>query len=350
MRNPAFAALGIATIVIATPAQGQAPAEDLAATAINQHDVTKLNVYGNAKGEAIDNPALPGGKALRVTVAAKGANPWDSGVVSSVTQPVKAGDELVFVFFAKLVEGENGATSVTLPSNAVSLASPPHTALFGAPATIGTGWKKLRQRWIADKDYPAGTLQAALQLATGRQVIDIGPMFVSKMSGGAALPPPVKKTVVEDLSSKIVNDPTKPESTGVTGGLLKGQAPEGGDAMRVKVLKKGKNNWDSAIDSTVRKPVRKGDKLVLMFDARLVEGPGGATTANIPNASIQQKAEPYKTLGNGSPALTDKWQSFRYEGVADQDYAAGEVKGTIQVGNAKQTIDLANIVILNMGQ
>lgn len=350
MRNIIFAAMCVAPVAITAPVQAQAPAEDLAATAINRHDVSALNVYGGAKGEVIDNPALPGGKALRVTVPAKGANPWDAGITTQVTGPVKAGDEIVFVFYAKLVEGENGATSVTLPSNSVSIASPPYTALFGAPATIGTGWKKLRQRWIADKDYPAGTLQAGLQLATGKQVIDIGPMFVSKIGSGVALPPAKKVTVIEDVSSKIVNDPSKPESAGVKRELLKGGAPEGGDALRVKVAQRGKNNWDSNVESSVTKPIRKGDKLILMFDARLVEGPGGATTATIPNAAIQQKAEPYKSIGNGSPALSSQWQSFRYEGVSDRDYGADEVKATIQIGNAKQTIDFANLVVLNMGQ
>jgi hypothetical protein len=66
--------------------------------------------------------------------------------------------------------------------------------------------------------------------------------------------------------------------------------------------------------------------------------------------AIQQKAAPYKSFTNASPALTKEWKSFRYEGVADGDYAADQVKGTIQIGNAKQTIDFANIVVLNMGQ
>lgn len=339
-------------MVCGTSAAFVAPAfaQDYAASAINASDVGSLTVYGSAQGTVVEAPAVPGGKALRVNVAGKGTNPWDAGVVSKVTGPVSTGDELAYVVYIRLESGENGAASVTLPANTVSLASPPHTALFGGPGTITPKWKMLRARWVADKDYAPGTLQAGLQLATGRQVIDIGPMYVSKVGSGGTPRPVVKQTVVEDLSSKIVNDPSKPESNGVRREILKSAGPEGGDALRIKVLQKGRNNWDSAVESSVGKPIRKGDKLVLMFDARLAEGPAGATTATIPNAAIQQKAEPYKTIGNGSPALTDRWQSFRYEGVADKDYGADEVKATIQIGNAKQTIDFANLVVLNMGQ
>jgi len=346
MRNFAFAVVCGASAAIAAPAGAQ----DYAASAINKFDVDSLDVYGNAKGTVVDAPAVPGGKALRVTVAGKGANAWDAGVTSRITGPVKTGDELIYVAYLRLESGENGATSVVLPGNYVSPATPPYTPLFGGPGTVTPKWTMLRARWVADKDYAPGALQAGIHLATGKQVVDIGPMYVSKIGSGATPRAPIVKTVVEDLSSKIVNDPSKPESTGVKRELLKAGGPEGGDALRVTVREKGKNNWDSNVESSIKKHIAKGDKLVLMFDARLESTPDGATTATIPNAAIQQKAAPYKSLGNGSPKLTKEWQSFRYEGVADKDYGTDTVKATIQIGNARQTIDFANIVVLNMGQ
>lgn len=346
MRKLALAIVCSAPAALAAPASAQ----DYAASAINASAAGDLTVYGSAQGTVVDAPAVPGGKALRVSVAAKGANPWDAGVVSKITGPVSRGDELVYVVYLRLESGENGATSAELPANTVSTASPPYTALFGGPTTITPKWKMIRARWVADKDYAPGTLQAGLQLATGKQVVDVGPVYVSKVGTGGTPREPIKTTVVEDLSSKIVNDPSTPEVNGARAELLKDGARDGGTALRVTVRQKGKNNWDSSVESSIKKAVAKGDKLVLMFDARLHEGPGGATSAAIPNAALQQKEAPYKTLGNGSPALTSAWQSFRYEGVADRDYAADAVKATIQIGNARQTIDFANIIVLNMGQ
>lgn len=350
MRHSGYAIVcaGVAA-AIASPAWAQ----DYAASAINRSAVSEFEVYGTAQKTVVDDPAVPGGKALRVTVPAKGTNPWDSGVISKVTGPIKAGDQLIYVFYLRLQSGDSGATSATLPANTVSLASPPHTPLFGGPATIGPKWKMLTARWVADKDYAPGTLQAGIQVATGNQVIDFGPMYVSKMGSGATSAAPAVPAAPAgnaDLASKIVNDPSAPEVNGAKAQLVDDAKVDGGKALRVTVTKKGPNNWASNVESSLNKPVRKGDKLVLMFNARLQEGPGGAATASIPHSAIQMKAAPYTSLVSGQPALTGGWQSYRYEGTADKDYAADALKASIQIGNARQTIDFGPIVVLNLGQ
>jgi hypothetical protein len=347
MRHSGYAIVcaGVAA-AIASPAFGQ----DFAATSINRSAVAEFDVYGTAQKAVVDDPVVPGGKALRVTVPGKGANPWDGGVISKVTGPIKAGDELVYVFYARLEKGEGGATSASLPANTVSLANPPYTALFGGPATIGPKWKMLKVRWVADKDYAPGTLQAGVQVATGNQVIDFGPMYVSKMAAGAVAAAPAAPAATADLSSKMVNDPSAPEVNGAKAQLVNDPRIDGGKALRVAVSKKGPNNWASNVETSLNKPVKKGDKLVLMFNARLQEGPSGAAAATIPHSAIQMKAAPYSSLVSGQAALTGDWKSYRFEGTADKDHAAGALKASIQIGNAKQTIDFGPIVVLNMGQ
>ena len=71
-----------------------------------------------------------------------------------------------------------------LPYNAVQLASAPYTALFNGPVTIGPEWKLHEVKGKADKDYAGGTLNASLHLATAKQVVDLGPIFVLNMGGG----------------------------------------------------------------------------------------------------------------------------------------------------------------------
>jgi hypothetical protein len=336
-------AVAVGVAALAVPAYAQ----DLAATALNQTDVGSFSVYGPAQSAVIDAPAVPGGKALRINVAGKGANPWDAGVISKVTGPVKAGDELIFIIYARLEQGENGAASASLPGNQLSLAEAPYTMLFGGPATVGPKWQMLRARGKADKDYPSGSLNAQVHLATGKQVIDIGPIYVSKASAAAASTP---AAAAADLASRIANDPSGSSSNGAKAKLLDDPQAEGGKALRVTVSRKGTNVWDSALESPLKKPVKKGDRLVLRFEARLQEGPGGATTATVPFAAIQRASEPYSSVASGQPALTGTWQPFRYEGRADKDYAAGALKAVVHMGNAKQVIDFGPIVVLNMGQ
>ena len=131
-----------------------------------------------ASGRLRDDPGVQGGKALRVVVRGKGANAWDIAVESPVTQPVKAGDQLLLAFWARLEKGEGGAATTTLPYNAVQMSAAPFTALFTGPVEIGPEWKLHEVRGRADADHAAGTLNAAIHLATAAQTVELGPIFV----------------------------------------------------------------------------------------------------------------------------------------------------------------------------
>ncbi len=131
-----------------------------------------------ASGRLRDDPNVQGGKALRVVVRGKGVNPWDVAVETPITQPVKAGDQLLLAFWARLEKGEGGATTTTLPYNAVQASAAPYTALFTGSAEIGAEWKLHEVRGRVDADRAAGTLKATIHLATAAQTVELGPIFV----------------------------------------------------------------------------------------------------------------------------------------------------------------------------
>lgn len=131
-----------------------------------------------ASGRLRDDPGVQGGKALRIVVRGKGANPWDVAVESEVTRPVRAGDELLLAFWARLEKGEGGAATATLPYNAVQLAAAPYSAVFAGPVEVGGEWKLHEVRGKAAADYAAGTLKATIHLATAAQTVELGPIFV----------------------------------------------------------------------------------------------------------------------------------------------------------------------------
>src|SRR5437763_2476758 len=177
----------MAASLAALPLGAAAQTPDYAASALNSPDVLALGSYG-APTSVIDDPKVPGGKALRIQ-AEKGTNAWDAAVNSQVKLAVKAGDPLVLAFWARLVSGENGASSVTLPWASVSLGSAPWTPVFGGPVTVGQDWKVIAVRGTADKDYPAGTLSAGIQVATGKQTHDFGPLYVARAPDAAQSQP-----------------------------------------------------------------------------------------------------------------------------------------------------------------
>jgi hypothetical protein len=170
------------------------------------------------------------------------------------------------------------------------------------------------------------------------------------LCGLVALAPLSMAAGQEDLASKIVNDPAAPEVKGAKAKLVEDSGVQGGKALRVTVARKGANNWDSVVESAIVKPVKAGDRLLLAFNARLEKGEEGATTAVIPYAAVQITAAPYTGILSGQAAIGPEWAFHKIEGKADKDYPAGALKATIQIGNAKQVIDLGPIVVLNLGQ
>ena len=172
MRNLAIM-LGCA--LAAMPLASAAAQDDLSTQIIN--DPGNPSVVG-ASPRLREDPAVQGGAALRIPVRRKGANPWDVAAETAIDEPVRAGDSLLFAFWARLEKGADGATTATLPYNAIQLSAAPYTALFAVPVEIGPEWKLHEVRGKADTDHPAGTLKATIHLATAEQTVDLGPLIV----------------------------------------------------------------------------------------------------------------------------------------------------------------------------
>jgi hypothetical protein len=168
----------IAGLLLMLPLNSGIAQDDILNKIINVPGSTKVS---GAKGRMRKDEGVQGGKAMRIAVPGKTANVWDIAASSAIDKPVKAGDNLVLAFWARFEEAENGASTVTLPFSAVQLSSAPYTPLFNQQVTVGPTWALHQVRGKADKDYPAGALNAAIHLASGKQVIDLGPVFVLNM-------------------------------------------------------------------------------------------------------------------------------------------------------------------------
>ena len=181
--------LGLALLltagIAASPASAQDAADDLMSKIINVPAPSAYRVDGMKNKPTVRSDArVQGGKALRINVPGKAPNAWAIAVANPIQKPVKAGDNLVVAFWARLEKGEGGATTTVLPYNAVQLASAPYTGLFSAPVTIGPEWKLHEVKGKVDKDYAAGALNVGIHLATARQTVDLGPIFVLNMGAG----------------------------------------------------------------------------------------------------------------------------------------------------------------------
>ena|SRR4051812_28257143 len=171
MRVGFFAAIAVAVLVPVQSASAQ-DANDLANSIIN--DPSAPQVTG-ASARLIDDKRVQGGKAIRINVPRKGTNPWSVSIGGPVKKAVKAGDKLELAYWVRLEKGETGTTT-TLPYGGIQLSSAPYTTVVTDTAEIGPEWKLVEVKGKADKDYPAGSLNITIHLATARQTIDFGPV------------------------------------------------------------------------------------------------------------------------------------------------------------------------------
>lgn len=166
-------------LVLMAPAGIAAVQDDeIASKIINDPGAPEVR---GARAKLVNDANVQGGKALRVTVAKKGVNFWDSVVDSMVKKPIKAGDELILAFQARLQQGDGGATTVTLPFNAIQLSTAPYSTVVSGTADVGAEWKLQQIKGKADKDYAADTVKATIHLGTAKQTVDLGPIIVLNM-------------------------------------------------------------------------------------------------------------------------------------------------------------------------
>lgn len=167
-------------LAFSSPAQGQG--DDIVEKIISVPVPKSYRVDGAKTGAKVrSDSSVQGGSALRVEVPGKGEQTWATSVAVPISKPVRGGDNLILAFWARLEKGDAGSASAQLPYNAVQMAGSPYTALFNGPATISPDWKMYEARGKADRDYQPGELNASIHLATGKQIVDIGPVFVLNM-------------------------------------------------------------------------------------------------------------------------------------------------------------------------
>lgn len=176
--------LGLATpAVVAVPGMAQDAASDeaLADKVVNNPTPGSFQVYGLTPApKVVKDAKVQGGKALRIPVTGSG-EPWAIGVNVPLIKPIKAGDQIIIAFYARLNKGDGGATSAKISSAQLQLATAPYTALFGKGFDVTPEWQFLQVAGKADKDYPAGALNAAFHVNTGKHVLEMGPVAVFNM-------------------------------------------------------------------------------------------------------------------------------------------------------------------------
>jgi hypothetical protein len=118
------------------------------------------------------------GQAFAQAFRARGrssANPWDVQASSPSGGAIAQGDTVMVMLFARAEQAAEGGSRLPMR---LQLSGAPYTSLLDANFQLTDQWKQYCASGVAAQDFPDERTNVSLHLATGQQVIDLGPVFV----------------------------------------------------------------------------------------------------------------------------------------------------------------------------
>jgi hypothetical protein len=126
------------------------------------------------KSKYFEVKGIPGEHAFRIK-ASKGVNPWDVQASSPVQGAINAGDVIMLMYYARAEEAAEGGSSLAAR---VQLGAAPYTSALDFSTPITGEWKSYCAHRVATATLPEKKGSVSIHLATAKQVIDLGPVFV----------------------------------------------------------------------------------------------------------------------------------------------------------------------------
>ena len=121
----------------------------------------------------------------------------------------------------------------------------------------------------------------------------------------------------------------------------------GGAAVRVQVSRAGVNPWDVGGAYPTSKPVAANDTLLVMIYLRAPDAKEG-DGAPIPIGASEADA-PYTPIADQTVKVGPSWKRYFATGVSPMAFAAGKARISIQLGGAKQVVEVGPAFLFDMG-
>ena len=123
---------------------------------------------------------VPGDHAFRIK-ANKGANPWDVQASSPVAGAINQGDVIMLIYYARAAEPAEGGSKLTAR---IQMNSAPYTSVMDLTSDIGGEWKPHCKHAVSTGTLAEKKGNVSIHLATAKQVIELGPVFVFNFGPG----------------------------------------------------------------------------------------------------------------------------------------------------------------------
>jgi len=130
--------------------------------------------------------AAPGGKSLRMHVGQAINPPYRVQVFSSKSAAdLHKGDTVLVGYWLRAPEATGSAIGVA--TMRLQMYQAPWDAPAALDSTFDAKWRQVFAAGVAEKDFPSGILQIALQIGQQHQTIDVGPLVVLNLGPGVKL-------------------------------------------------------------------------------------------------------------------------------------------------------------------
>lgn len=153
--------------------------DDILDQVINSPPVQSWQVTGlRATPRPVRAQGVLGDQAIRVAVPRPGANPWDIAGRMSIAGEISQGDTILLAVWARTHTPPEGQRFGVLSGIRVEQSVAPYTAIAQDSAVVPSEWTMVYASGVAQQDYPGGSTNVSVHLASAAQTIELGPAFV----------------------------------------------------------------------------------------------------------------------------------------------------------------------------
>ena len=163
----------------------------------------------------------------------------------------------------------------------------------------------------------------------------------------------VLQAIDDALPGDLINDPTTIEWD-VYGNSKKPKQVDaketpGQVAMQLQVVKKGAQKYDMGVNVPITGAIKSGNLINVAFWARAKKADTDDGKGLIA-VRINQNKAPYDGFGDQDVKLGSEWYLHEVKMRANADLKKGEAVVGFQLAGAKQTIEIGQVYVLDMGE
>lgn len=151
---------------------------DILQKAINKPSANWQVQGADQTNKPVKDKTVVGGGGVRIEVAAASAQPWAVAAQQPISGKIARGDTLLVAFWAKAEGVDGGPASATISGVRIQQSVAPYDAALQGSVKVGGEWAMHTVPGKAAIDIPAGGGNISLHLASARQTVVLGPVFV----------------------------------------------------------------------------------------------------------------------------------------------------------------------------